>query len=294
MIRPIPSAPGHASPLAAPVSAVGAPPADQPRLLADTGDSPVIGNPPGVLAGGSPRALADPLAASAAARSSLPATAAPAATATPPATATYAPPGRFGPPGPSRYSGRHASPGPVRPGDTLAYADPAGGGPETLPPGPLPPARPTPPRPVPLGPRGLVAAALAAVVLIAALAIWLFSGSHGGPPSAPSGSPRPTHSAASAGLVRVSPQLAGHPVREVARRLRALGLRVRLVRVPDFEVPAGTVLGIRPAGLVRPDTLITLTVARASGQHPEHPGGHGHGNGNGNGDNGNGNGNGND
>ncbi|MGH3410094.1 MAG: serine/threonine-protein kinase, partial [Streptosporangiaceae bacterium] len=70
------------SPLAAPVSTAVAPPADQPRLLADTGDSPVIGNPPGILAGGSPRALADPLAAGAAARSSLPATAAPPATAT--------------------------------------------------------------------------------------------------------------------------------------------------------------------------------------------------------------------
>ena len=281
------------SPLAAPVSTADAPPADQPRLLADTGDSPVIGNnpvigrPPGVLAGGSPRAVADPLAAAAAAWSSLP------ATATPPAGAAYGPPGRVEPPGPGRYSGRHASPGPVRPGDTLAYADPAGGGPETLPPGSLPPERPTPP-PVPFGPRGLVAAALTVVVLIAAVAIWLFTGSHGGRPPAPSGSPRPTHSAASAGLVRVSPQLAGHPVREVARRLRALGLRVRLVRVPDFEVPAGTVLGIRPAGLVRRDTLITLTVARASGQDPEHPGGHGHGNGHGDNGNGNGNGNGND
>ena len=115
-----------------------------------------------------------------------------------------------------------------------------------------------------------MAAALAAVVLIAALAIWLFSGSHGGRPSASSGSPRPTHSA-SAGLVRVSPQLAGHPVRVVARRLRALGLRVRLVREPDFEVPAGTVLSIRPTGLVRPDTFITLTVARASGQALRRP-----------------------
>ena len=251
-----------ASPLAAPVSAAEAPPADapsahQPRLLADTGDSPVfggspvignspvIGSPPSVLASGSTRALADPLATNAAARSSRPG-----AADSPPAwpgsqAVADARPGRFGPPGPSRYSGRHASPGPVRPGDTLAYAEPAGGGPETLPPGSLPPARPTPPRQVPLGPRGLVAAALAAVVLIAALAIWLFSGSHGGRPSASSGSPRPTHSA-SAGLVRVSPQLAGHPVRVVARRLRALGLRVRLVREPDFEVPAGTVLSIRP------------------------------------------------
>jgi serine/threonine-protein kinase len=143
-----------------------------------------------------------------------------------------------------------------------------------------------------------VAAALAAVVLIAALAIWLFSGSHSGRPQAPSGRPRPTHSAASAGLVRVSPQLAGHPVRVVARRLRALGLQVRLMREPDFEVPAGTVLSIRPTGLVRPGTVITLTVARASGQHSNGHGRGGNGPGKGDGndndnDNGNGNGNGN-
>ena len=97
-------------------------PADQPRLLADTGDSPVIGNPPGVLAGGSPRALADPLAASAAARSSLPATAAPAATATPPATAPT--PRRAASGRPGQAATRAGMPAPDRSGPATPWPTP--------------------------------------------------------------------------------------------------------------------------------------------------------------------------
>ena len=285
-----PLAPRAPSPLAAPVSPAAAPPAagppldGQPRLMADTGDSPVTG-PPGVLAGGS-SALADPRADL---RAGPLATRPGPATAAPPAPVAYARPSRFAPAEPSRYSGRHASPGPVRPADTLAHADPAGfsrsgvpAGAQTLPPGELPPAGPGSPRPVPIGPRGLIAAGLAAVVLIAAVAIWLFSGSHNRTPAAHTGHPQPTRSTGSAALVRVSPRLAGHPARAVARRLRALGLRVAIVRRADIELPPGTVTSLAPTGLVRPDTLITLTVAAG-----RHQAGRGHG------DNGNGNGNGN-
>jgi tRNA A-37 threonylcarbamoyl transferase component Bud32 len=280
------------SPLAAPISPAEAPPASHSRLLADTGDSPLIGSPPGGLAA----AWADdPLGAygadAASASPASPATATRPATTAPPAPVAYARSSRFAPSEPSRYSGRHASPGPVRPADTLAYGEPAGSGAtETLLPGspPLPPSPSGPRPPVPLGPRGLIAAALAAVVLIAAVAIWLFSGSHGGTPTTHSNSPRPTQSTASSSLVRVSPhQLIGHTARVVERQLRALGLRVRLRPQPDFEVPPGTVLTVSPSGLVRPDSLITLTVARATDKHP----GHGHDKGKGNG-NGNGNGNG--
>ena len=278
------------SPLAAPISPADAPAASHSRLLADTGDSPLIGSPPGALAA---EWADNPLGASSPATATRPPTA---ATAAPPAPVAYARSNRFAPSEPSRYSGRHASPGPVRPADTLGYAEPAdSGATETLLPGspPLPPSPsgPGPRHPVPLGPRGLIAAALAAVVLIAAVAIWLFSGSHRGTPTAHGNSPRPTQSASSPALVRVSPhQLIGHPARAVERQLRALGLRVRLRPQADFEVPPGTVLAVSPSGLVRPDTVITLTVARATDKHP----GHGD-NGNGKGkDKGNGKGNGND
>jgi len=231
--------------------------------------------------------------------------------AAPPATVAYARPNRFAPAEPSRYSGRHASPGSVRPGDTLSYASP------TSPTGPIGPGEPGmeggihadggryPGDPWPAGggnrgtwatgglrSRGLIGAALAAVALIAALGIWLFSGSHGRAPSAPTSSPQPSHNAAGPSLVRVSPRLITQNVRVVTRRLRALGLRVSVVRQPDFDVPPGTVVGLTPTGKVRPDTLITLTVATAA----KHPGHHGHGdNGNGNGNGkGDGNGNGND
>jgi hypothetical protein len=121
---------------------------------------------------------------------------------------------------------------------------------------------------------------VAAVALIAALGIWLFSGSHGRSPSAPTSSPQPSHNAAGPGLVRVSPRLITQNVRVVTRRLRALGLRVSVRRQPNFEVPPGTVVGLSPTGKVRSGTLITLTVATAA----KHPGHHGHGdNGNGNG-----------
>jgi hypothetical protein len=120
------------------------------------------------------------------------------------------------------------------------------------------------------------------VALIVALGIWLFSGSHGRTPTAPTSSPQPSHNAAGLSLVGVSPRLAGHPIRVVTRRLRALGLRVSVVRQPNFEVPPGTVVGLTPTGKVRPDTLITLTVATAA----KHPGDRGHGHGPGHGDQG--------
>ncbi|HEX3492057.1 MAG TPA: protein kinase [Streptosporangiaceae bacterium] len=394
------------SPLAAPVSPSDAPPAGRSRLLADTGDAPVVNSPPGMLASGSP-ALADPLGIGPAdgrlggAASGIPpnpadplaagladgpprpwresggrewpargpadpladspVTRAPAdplanpldprgpvdpgaarrsptdverpsqdadrSSAAPPATVAYARPNRFAPAEPSRYSGRHASPGSVRPGDTLSYSTPTS---PTSPTGPIGPGghgaeggvhpggpwtdggqhpgdpwadggqHPGDPRTEnglrPRGPRGfggprvegglhsrgLIGAALAAVALIAALGIWLFSGSHGRAPSAPTSSPQPSHNAAGPSLVRVSPRLIGQNVRVVTRRLRALGLRVSVLRQANFEVPPGTVVGLTPTGKARPGTLITLTVATAA----KHPGHHGHG------DNGNGNGNG--
>ena len=303
--RPIPAdPPAWASDLlAAPESPAAAPPARRPALPADTEGSPAIGDPPGSfsddplgLAGGSSPETRSPRAPTGPGRS--------------PGTRPGArpPAWRAGP-----RPGKHASRAPGPAGETIAYPEPradnsgadnsgADDSQETLPPGSRPAARHVHPtlaysartqaaqaRPIPLGPRGLAAAALGVVVLVVVLAVWLLSGHHSPASAARTSAPRPAPGAAGTSVVRVSPELAGQPGAEVARHLQRLGLRVRFVPQPDFAVPPGTVLGIRPLGVVRPRTLITLTVARAPDRHPfRHGHGHGHGNGHGNGGNENG------
>jgi hypothetical protein len=63
----------------------------------------------------------------------------------------------------------------------------------------------------------------------------------------------------------------GIPAAAAAQRLQALGLctQVRSVTVPGQ--PAGTVIGITPAGDVPPGTMITFYVATALPPGPGHP-----------------------
>jgi hypothetical protein len=68
--------------------------------------------------------------------------------------------------------------------------------------------------------------------------------------------------------------LAGQPVATVRRRLRELGLTVRVLWQPsDLQLP-GTVLSVRPDGRVPAGSLIVVTAALQP---------HGHGNGHGKG-----------
>src|SRR6185437_17139589 len=98
--------------------------------------------------------------------------------------------------------------------------------------------------------------------------------------------------------------LIGQPVTAAARKLRQLGLTVRVVWRTSGDQAAGTVLAVRPAGRRPAGSLVTLFGAfrkagnRDQGGSATRPGpgpGPGHGAGNGNGDgqgNGHGNGNG--
>ena len=61
--------------------------------------------------------------------------------------------------------------------------------------------------------------------------------------------------------VAVNPELIGQPARPVVRQLRAAGLVPRVEWSYAGQVPAGTVLGVRPEGDLEPGTVVTVTVA---------------------------------
>jgi len=70
--------------------------------------------------------------------------------------------------------------------------------------------------------------------------------------------------------------LLNQPYKDVVRQLRALGLKVIVVRVPNEQDP-GTVLSVQPAGPVRQGETVTVTVAA----HQHHDNGDGNGSGGG-------------
>jgi beta-lactam-binding protein with PASTA domain len=69
--------------------------------------------------------------------------------------------------------------------------------------------------------------------------------------------------------------LVNQPYKDVVRQLRALGLKVIVVRVPSEQDP-GTVVSVQPAGPVRQGETVTVTVAAH-----HHDNGDGNGNGGG-------------
>jgi hypothetical protein len=73
--------------------------------------------------------------------------------------------------------------------------------------------------------------------------------------------------------------LAGQPAGPVLRQLRRVGLRPRVVWVPDGHLAAGTVISVRPAGQVLAGGTVTVTAAMAP---PGHRRGRGDGEGDGN------------
>jgi serine/threonine-protein kinase len=159
------------------------------------------------------------------------------------------------------------------PGETLtnlgvADADYAGpGGRERRPPG-LPQRRAR---------RPLMLAA-AAIAIVAGLAVWLLIPGTATPQRHPAAGGHAAAPAASR-TVRVSnTALDGKPVSAVARRLRELGLVVRLAWVPSGHQAPGTVVSVTPGGKVRIGTTVVVTGATQPAGH-EHRHGHGGGNG---------------
>jgi beta-lactam-binding protein with PASTA domain len=55
--------------------------------------------------------------------------------------------------------------------------------------------------------------------------------------------------------------LIGQPARPVVRQLRQAGLVPRVEWSHVGDVPAGTVIAVRPKGDVAPGTVVTITVA---------------------------------
>jgi hypothetical protein len=77
------------------------------------------------------------------------------------------------------------------------------------------------------------------------------------------------------GLVSVVPSAFYNiPAATAALRLRALGLRTQVRSVTAPGQPAGTVIGITPAGDVPPGTMITFYVATARPAGPRPPASH--------------------
>jgi hypothetical protein len=71
-------------------------------------------------------------------------------------------------------------------------------------------------------------------------------------------------------------QLAGQPVGAVRRRLRQLGLSVRVLWLPSVQRREGIVLSVQPSGRVAAGSLITVTAAPQA-QVPVQVDGHGQG-----------------
>ena len=61
--------------------------------------------------------------------------------------------------------------------------------------------------------------------------------------------------------VVVRAELIGRQARPVVRQLREAGLVPRVEWANVGQIPAGTVIGVRPEGNVAPGTVITVTVA---------------------------------
>jgi serine/threonine-protein kinase len=125
----------------------------------------------------------------------------------------------------------------------------------------------------------LVAATAAAVAVIAIAAIALAQS--GAPPAKASQRPG-TPAVRTVEVSRAA--LLGEPVTQAAQRLRGEGFRVDVLWISARARLPGTVLGVRPAGLRPPGTLVTLVAAFRPG-HGHHR--HDHGNqgaGNGQGD----------
>jgi tRNA A-37 threonylcarbamoyl transferase component Bud32 len=154
---------------------------------------------------------------------------------------------------------------------------------------PLPGPAPEPRRPKTwTGHRGRALALAAAGVIAAGLAVVLLAGLSGPaapqrhrPASAPSAAPRTANArrSAASSMVEVNGgSLAGQPVATVRRRLRELGLTVRVLWQPsDLQLP-GTVLSVRPDGRVPAGSLIVVTAAlQPHGHGNGHGNGHGHG-----------------
>jgi Protein kinase domain len=125
--------------------------------------------------------------------------------------------------------------------------------------------------------RRVIVLAVAAAAVVA-LAWWALADLAGGtfaggrPAAASTASP---HSQPSTPMVQVNADaLIGQPVGVVTRRLRHLGLRVRVEFAHTDGRPPGTVLSVQPSGPVAAGSSVTVTAAR-----PQHGHGHDHGHG---------------
>jgi hypothetical protein len=130
---------------------------------------------------------------------------------------------------------------------------------------PAPPAgaaRPAPPAPARPRRRRLATAGLAAGVLTAVLLGWLLvtAGSHP-PQGSQAQAGRPARSAVSVRTVGVSTSLLGRPASVVRRKLRGLGLVVRVQPQPDQQASPGSVVRIYPTGQVPVGSVVLLTAA---------------------------------
>jgi hypothetical protein len=130
------------------------------------------------------------------------------------------------------------------------------------------------------GRRGRVIVVAVAAAAVVALAGWALADLAGGtfaggrPAAASTASPSP-HSQPSTPMVQVNAgALIGQPVGVVTRRLRHLGLRVR-VEFAHTDGPPGTVLSVQPSGPVAAGSSVTVTAARPHGHGRDH--GHGGG-----------------
>jgi eukaryotic-like serine/threonine-protein kinase len=151
---------------------------------------------------------------------------------------------------------------------------------------PLPGPAPAPRKPrARTGYLGRVMALAAAGVIAATLAVVMLSGPAAPqghrPASAPSAAPRTANArrASASSMVEVNGgSLAGQSVATVRRRLRELGLTVRVQWQPsNLQIP-GTVLFVRPDGRVPAGSLVVVTAAlQPHGHGNGHGKGHGHG-----------------
>jgi eukaryotic-like serine/threonine-protein kinase len=146
-----------------------------------------------------------------------------------------------------------------------------------------------PPRPAQhrLGPRDrgrrgrviVMAVAAAAVVALAGWALASLSAgtSAGGRAAAPPASSAPQTQPATPAVQVNAGALIGQPVRAVTRRLRQLGLRVRVEFTHADGQPPGTVLSVQPSGRVAVGSSVTVTATPPHGHGDGHGHGHGHG-----------------
>jgi serine/threonine-protein kinase len=130
----------------------------------------------------------------------------------------------------------------------------------------------------------LAAAGLAAAAALAAVLAVAAASTGAGLPALSGHAAHPAGGAARTVAVDTA-TLDGQPAPVVLAKLRAAGLRPRLVQQPDGGQQPGTVISVSPAGPVPAGTAVTVTVATAPPGHDNHRGGNGK-SGNGNGGNG--------